>query len=188
LLLIVGLGNPGDKYQNSHHNFGFLVLDALQKKLSSPLNYFSLDKKSNSMIFKHHELLLAKPQTFMNLSGNAVQSLLNFYKLECQNLVVIHDDFDLPLGKIKIVKKGGDAGHHGIESIIKSLGTPNFVRIRLGIYGEKKLSDNLKADKIVLQNFSSGEVGTVKHVIKKVIEAVNFLENHTIEETMNKYN
>lgn len=188
MFLIVGLGNPGEKYARSHHNFGFLVIDALQKKISSPLNYFSLDKKTNSLIFKHENFLLAKPQSFMNNSGECVQKLLSFYKLSPKNLIVIHDDFDLPLGRIKIVTKGGDAGHHGIESVIKSLGTPNFTRIRLGIFGEKKLTHNLKADKIVLQDFSSDEMGKVKHVIKKTIEAINFLTTHTIEETMNKYN
>lgn len=188
MLLIVGLGNPGKKYTASHHNFGFMVLDALQKKISSPLNYFVYDKKTGSQIFKHNDMILAKPQTFMNVSGIALSNLINYYKFKLDEIVVIHDDFDLPLGKIKIVKKGGDAGHHGIESIIKSLGTPEFIRIRLGIYGEKKLTHNLKADKIVLQNFSPEEMGTVKHVTKKVVEAIIFLTTHTIEETMNKFN
>lgn len=165
-----------------------MVLDALQKKISSPLNYFSFDKKTDSQIFKAKDLFLAKPQTFMNTSGAAIQNLINYYKFDIKNLVVVHDDFDLPLGKIKIVKKGGDAGHHGIESIIKSLGTPNFVRIRLGIYGERKMSDNLKADKIVLENFSSHEIGELKHVIKKTVEAIQFVSSHTVEEAMNKFN
>lgn len=188
MLLIVGLGNPGEKYKNSHHNFGFLVLDALQKKISSPLNYFVFDKKTNSEIFKAKDMFLAKPQSFMNNSGESISKLLSFYKLSPENLVVIHDDFDLPLGRIKIVKTGGDAGHHGIESIIRTLKTPNFTRIRLGIFGEKKVTHNLKADKVVLENFSSDEMGTTKHVLKKVVEAINFLASHTVEETMNKYN
>lgn len=188
MLLIVGLGNPGEKYAFSHHNFGFMVLDSLQKKLSSPLNYFSLDKKTNSLIFKARELFLAKPQNFMNSSGAAVKSLLDYYKIDIKNLIVIHDDFDLPLGRMKIVEKGGDAGHHGVESIIKTLGTPAFTRIRLGIYGEKKLTNDLKADKLVLQDFSQDEMGKVKHVVKRAVEAIQFLQNHTIEETMNRYN
>jgi PTH1 family peptidyl-tRNA hydrolase len=154
-MLIVGLGNPGEKYAASHHNFGFMVLDALQKKISSSLNYFTLDKKTNCEIFKAKGLFLAKPQGFMNSSGSAVQNLINYYKHKLSDLIVVHDDFDLPLGRIKIVEKGGDAGHHGIESIIKTLGTPSFARIRLGIYGERKIAQNLKADKVVLQNFSS---------------------------------
>lgn len=165
-----------------------MVLDALQKKISSPLNYFVFDKKTNSFIFKHKAMFLAKPQTFMNASGSAIQNLMNYYKFKIDDLIVIHDDFDLPLGRIKIVKSGGDAGHHGIESIIKSLKTPGFTRIRLGIFGEKKLVHNLKADKVVLENFSSDEMGTAKHVIKKVVEAINFLSSHTVEETMNRYN
>jgi PTH1 family peptidyl-tRNA hydrolase len=190
MFLIVGLGNPGEKHAQSRHNFGFMVLDALQKKISSPLNYFSFDKKTNALIFKHHdELFLAKPQTFMNNSGMAVQNLLNYYKLTPDNLVVIHDDFDLPLGKMKIVKSGGAAGHHGVESVIKEVGTPNFLRMRLGIFGQelKKVHD-LKAEHVVLDNFAPTELNEVRHVVKKAIEAIIFLSTHAVTEAMNKYN
>lgn len=189
MFLIVGLGNPGEKYVFSHHNFGFMVIDALQKKISSPLNYFSFDKKTNAQIFKGGGLFLAKPQGFMNNSGLIVQNLLNFYKFTLANLLVIHDDFDLPLGKMKIVRMGGAAGHHGVESIIKSVGTPNFLRLRLGIFGQelKKVHD-LKAEHIVLDNFSENETSEVKHVVKRAVEAIQFLSNHSAEETMNRYN
>lgn len=189
MLLIVGLGNPGEKHARSRHNFGFMVVDALQKKISSPLNYFTLDKKTNSQIFKAHDLFLAKPQTFMNSSGSAVQNIINYYKFKISDLVVIHDDFDLPLGKMKIVKSGGAAGHHGVESIIKSVGTPNFLRIRLGIFGQelKKVHD-LKAEHIVLDNFAPAELNDVRHAVKRVVEAVLFLSDHTVEEAMNRYN
>jgi PTH1 family peptidyl-tRNA hydrolase len=189
MFLIVGLGNPGEKHAQSRHNFGFMVLDALQKKISSPLNYFSFDKKTNTQIFKAHELFLAKPQTFMNNSGSAVQNTINYYKFKISDLVVIHDDFDLPLGKMKVVKSGGAAGHHGVESIIKSVGTPNFLRLRLGIFGQelKKVHD-LKAEHVVLDNFAPTELNEVRHVVKRAIEAILFLQEYGVEKTMNKYN
>ncbi len=189
MLLIVGLGNPGEKYAFSHHNFGFMVLDSLQKKISSPLNYFSLDKKTNAQIFKAKDLFLAKPQGFMNNSGVVVQNLISYYKFKIPDLLVIHDDFDLPLGKMKIVRMGGSAGHHGVESIIKSVGTPNFLRMRLGIFGQelKKVHD-LKAEHIVLDAFSANEMSEVKHAVKRAVEAIQFLSNHSVEETMNRYN
>ena len=189
MFLIVGLGNPGEKYAFSHHNFGFMVLDALQKKISSVLNYFTFDKKTNAQIFKAKGLFLAKPQGFMNNSGVVVQNLINYYKFKIPDIVVIHDDFDLPLGKMKIVKSGGTAGHHGVESIIKSVGTPNFLRLRLGIFGQelKKVHD-LKAEHIVLDAFSGNEMSEVKHVVKRAVEAVQFLSDHSIEATMNRFN
>lgn len=189
MLLIVGLGNPGEKYAHSRHNFGFAVADALQKKLAPSSENFSFEKKCNSLIYKTAGVLIAKPQAFMNNSGSAVQNIMNFYKLKSADLVVVHDDFDLPLGKLKLATGGGAAGHHGVESIIKFLSTPNFLRMRLGIFGQelKKIHD-IKAEKIVLDTFSSKEKGEVKHVVKRAVEAIIFLQNHTVEETMNKFN
>lgn len=132
MLFIVGLGNPGEKYKNTRHNIGFRVIDEFREK--NNFSEFRISQKFNAEISKGEiagqSVILAKPQTFMNNSGKAVKSLL-------RNLFVIHDDIDLPLGKIKIVKNRGSAGHKGVESIIKELGTKNFIRFRIGISPEK---------------------------------------------------
>lgn len=189
MLLIIGLGNPGEKYALSRHNFGFLAIDSLQRKISSPLENFSLEKKTNCEIFKKNGFLLAKPQLFMNNSGQAVLDLLHFYKLQIANLVLVHDDFDLPLGKIKLSKGGGAAGHRGVESVIKTLKTSDFLRVRLGIYGgEKKKTSKLKAEQIVLQEFTPKEMGEMKSVLKKFVELIKTLEQSNPNNAMNKFN
>ena len=116
--LIVGLGNPGGEYKDTRHNIGFMVVDKLAKELGVTDPSWNTDPKKNALTAKIGEVLLVKPQTFMNKSGFAVSALMNFYKLTPADVWIIHDDIDLPLGKIKIREKGGSAGHHGIESII----------------------------------------------------------------------
>jgi len=151
MILIVGLGNPGKKYEKTRHNVGFRVVDELAKQ-------------------KTREFIIAKPQTFMNNSGKAIKALLNFYKTEPENLWVIHDDIDLPLGKFKISKARGSAGHKGVESIIKELKTKDFWRIRIGIC--PKTGKPKQVEKLVLQNFTKEEEKTLKEVIKTVIEKI----------------
>jgi len=136
MILIAGLGNPGKKYQGTRHNIGFLVIDQL--KTLNP-----------------EGVVLAKPQTFMNNSGKAVKSLLGDYKEKPENLIVVHDDIDLPLGKIKIAKDRGAAGHKGVESIIKELKTKNFTRLRIGI--QPKSGKPRKSEIFVLQKFKKEE-------------------------------
>ena len=128
--LVVGLGNPGNKYKNTKHNIGFILLDTLITQDSR-----SWLKKSNlnSEIIKIDKTIFAKPLTFMNDSGIAVSKILSFYKLNINDLIVIHDDADLELGRIKLAKNSSSAGHHGIESIHQKLGTLDFYRIRIGI-------------------------------------------------------
>jgi PTH1 family peptidyl-tRNA hydrolase len=127
MILIVGLGNPGIKYKRTRHNIGFRALDEFQKENDFP--DFKFSKKFNALISKKDigkkKIILAKPQTFMNKSGQAVKKITTYHSLPTINLVIVHDDIDLPLGKIRIVKKRGSAGHKGIESIIKELGRKN---------------------------------------------------------------
>jgi len=165
-ILIVGLGNPGTKYQKTRHNVGFLVLDAFAKEHG--FTEFSLSKKHASLvsegILNETKALLAKPQTFMNNSGKAVRSLLPKSRLgalkrdlgNIQNLIVVHDDIDIPLGKVKIATNRGSAGHKGVDSIIQALGTKNFIRVRIGIQPEKGKPKNV--DAFVLQPFAVKEV------------------------------
>ncbi len=167
MILIVGLGNPGRKYQKTRHNIGFRVVDELK----------SLNLKN---------VTLAKPKTFMNLSGKAVKSLMTKYKAPPLNLWVIHDDIDLPLGKIRISKGRGAAGHKGVESIIKELKTKNFIRFRIGT--QPKIGKPKNAETFVLQKFNKDEEGLVKEAIKKTAEAIEFSLKVGLAKTMSRYN
>ncbi len=151
MLLIVGLGNPGKKYTKTRHNIGFQVIDNL-KSLNLP------------------RAILAKPKTFMNLSGKAIKSLIVKYKIPFTCLWVVHDDIDLPLGKTRISKNRGPAGHKGVKSIIKEIGTKNFNRFRIGIRPEKGKPKNI--EKFVLQKFNKKEEQVIKEVIKKTNEEI----------------
>ena len=161
--LIVGLGNPGKEYSANRHNVGFLSLNYLAKA-----NHISFDKKQGKArvgtgMIAGNEVALAKPQTYMNLSGQAVLPLMQRYKLNLEDLVVIHDDLDLPLGKIRIRKSSSAGGHNGAKSIIASLGSQDFVRIRVGIGRPESAgeSDNREVVDYVLGDFDREEMKTV---------------------------
>ena len=151
MILIVGLGNPGEKYKNSRHNLGFMVLDELAREmLSLAKTKWQENKKFNSQFIGiGPKTILVKPQTMMNASGFAVAKVANFYHIEPAEIWVIHDDADLPLGRIKIRLGGGSGGHRGIDSMIEQLGTDKFVRFRLGI-GEANRGKDRLLEKYVL--------------------------------------
>ena len=170
--LIIGLGNPGEKYKNTRHNTGFIALDTLAKKLNL---YFSFAKKFNSEIaqtnLKGEKTLLAKPQTFMNNTGQAVQALVSFYKIDPKkDLTIIYDDIDLPIGEIR--NSGlSSAGHNGMQSIIQSLNTNEINRFRIGILNLPKEQIQNTAN-YVLGNFSKEEQEKIKEVINKIIQEI----------------
>lgn len=185
MILIVGLGNPGEKYENTRHNLGFMVLDDLAKKLL-PLEktIWKKDNKSNSLFIINTPLfILAKPQTFMNASGSSVSKLAAYYKIKPQNIWVIHDDVDLPLGKFKIRVGGAAAGHHGVESIMAGLGTDKFVRFRLGI--GRPVEDSFSVESYVLEGLEAKEA---RKMIKKTVKAVSMALEKGLEKTMNRFN
>lgn len=153
MILIVGLGNPGKKYEKTRHNLGYEVIDELLK-----LNF--------------HNVILAKPNTFMNDSGKAVKELITNYKLPTTHLWVIHDDVDLKLGDLRIVQNRGSAGHKGVASIIKELGTKNFTRFRMGINPDLTKRVYKDLDEFVVEKFSSAEEKIIKELIEKVKKAV----------------
>ncbi len=204
MILIVGLGNPGKKYVNTRHNLGFQVIDKFFKNRGmSNFFDFKFEKKFLSLISKgklnNKKIILAKPQTFMNLSGKAVKSLITHYLpkerqiqamarilRQFDNLWVMHDDIDLSLGKIRIAIGQGAAGHKGVESIIKELNSKNFVRFRIGI--QSKTGKPKNSEKFVLQKFTKEEEKVVKEVIKKTIEAIEFSLKKGLEKAMNRYN
>ncbi|MBU3957422.1 aminoacyl-tRNA hydrolase [Patescibacteria group bacterium] len=207
--LIVGLGNPGKKYQNSRHNLGFEVVDALAHKLlvhssrqgrGSPRAAWFMDKKFKSEILEinklpttNSKLLLALPATYMNNSGLAVKLLVDFYKIPLSDLIIIHDDLDLNLGKIKIRQGGSGAGHHGVESIIKSLEGDEFIRVKLGIatpslQSSERGGQAVDVDRFVLKKFMPSERSRVRRMIKEVVEAMELLLKEGLEKAQNKYN
>jgi len=163
MFLIVGLGNPSKKFEKTRHNAGFQAVDFLVGEKDK----FNRSKKLNAEILKQGENIFAKPQTFMNRSGQAVRSLVDYYKIKPENVIVIYDELDLPFGEIRIRESGSSAGHNGIKSIIEHLGTDEFYRIRIGIANEKK--DKIPADKFVLKKFSRGEL---KELEKKILPEV----------------
>jgi len=178
--IIVGLGNPGKKFENTRHNVGFMAIDKFAKKNNFP--DFKLQKKADALVSENSDIILVKPQTFMNESGKAVKKILE--NSPSTNLIVVHDDIDLPVGKIKIIKDRGSAGHKGVESIIQNIGNENLIRIRIGIAPEQ----NIEAKKIVLKKFSKEEQEALSQTITKTAEALNFLINNGLEKTMNEYN
>ena len=186
--LIVGLGNPGGQYKDTRHNIGFMVVEKLARELGAGMApAWDTDDKRNVLTAHIGEVLLVKPQTFMNKSGFAVRALVDFYKLTPDDVWVIHDDIDLPLGKIKIREKGGSAGHHGIESIIKELGTDVFVRFRLGV-GRGEEANDRSVISFVLSRFRQSEAGTLKHLVQHGTEAVQTAILKGIDVAMNRFN
>jgi len=184
-LLVVGLGNPGKEFDFTPHNVGFLILDKIKKEYNFP--DFIFLKEANSLISSgeilEKKLILAKPQTFMNNSGFAVKSLMKNYNLSENNLLVIHDDFDLPFGKMRISKNRSDGGHKGVKSIINEISTKNFVRIRIGFQPENGKPKNL--EKFVLKKISKQKIN---NLAKKAFEIFDFLLKEGLEKTMSKYN
>ena len=175
MLLIVGLGNPGSKYQNTRHNVGFMVLDKVMRKLL-PIKKSKWQevKRLKSLVVKEENFILAKPQVAMNVNGLAVNKLISNFKLQTSSLLVVHDDLDLPLGQIKIVQKRGAAGHRGVESVIRSLDSDGFWRVRVGIGRNfKHESDSSKevAD-YVLSPFAQWEKQKAYNVISQATELV----------------
>ena len=179
---IVGLGNPGDEYVETRHNMGRMVLDAFIKK--NGWDKFEFNKKINALEtlgkFGKNKALLLKPETFMNKSGEAVKSLIKTKKAAA-TLVVIHDDLDLPLGKVKISFNKSSGGHRGVESIIKAVKTEEFIRLRLGISGEtvggkiKKPQGEEKVIDTILGEFKKSEADDLKKVIKKSVTALEMI-------------
>jgi len=192
MVLIVGLGNPGKKSARPRHNIGFMVIEEFKRKNLDKYHFsdFKFIKTFNSLIsegiLNGKKIILAKPQTFMNVSGKAVKILIENGKLKIENLIVIHDDLDLPLGKIRVVKGRGSAGHKGVESIIKELETKNFIRFRIGIQPIAGKPKNV--EKFVLQKFNKTEGVIVKEVIKNSCLAIREFLEKGLERAMMKYN
>jgi peptidyl-tRNA hydrolase, PTH1 family len=188
VLLIAGLGNPGPRYQATRHNIGFRVIDELARQCGVPGSAFR-DKfhgEVASARLGNEELLLLKPQTFMNESGRSVQAACTFYKIKPSELIVAHDELDLPLSDVRLKKGGGDGGNRGIRSVSGALG-PDYVRIRLGIGRPPPDFRGDPAD-FVLQAFPLAEQAIVEQMISRAAEAVTLVTSLGLEKAMNRIN
>lgn len=181
MTLVAGLGNPGTKYENNRHNIGFLVIDKIAKKLSLPLK----EKSDFKAIFsKNKDTLYAKPLTFMNLSGESIFKIKDYYKVENKNIIVVHDDLDLPFGTIKFKLGGSHGGHNGLKSIDSHVGQ-DYIRIRVGI--GKPLRKEMVAH-YVLSDFTKEETNTLQDIIiPHILDAITAIETNDINEIKSKY-
>lgn len=175
--LIVGLGNPGKEYENTRHNVGFEVIDHLVNG-----NIFS--SKFNGLYYKDGDVIYLKPQTFMNLSGNCVVQFKNYFKIDGKDILIIHDDLDLPLGSAKIKFSSGSGGDNGVKSIIESLATNNFGQYKIGISNNK----NIDTKDYVLGKFSKNERELLNKQILLSNDVIKYYINNDIEKTMSYYN
>lgn len=183
--LIVGLGNPGREYRDNRHNIGFMLIDRLAVRLNAQGMRLQSQALVVSATYEGRKLILAKPQTYMNLSGQAVQGLIRFYKLPLQNLLVAHDDLDLPLGTLRLRPGGGSGGQKGVASTIERLGTSDFPRLRLGI---GRPPGRMDAAAYVLQDFSASELPIVSEVLNRATDAVLTFVLEGLDRAMNRFN
>jgi len=182
--LIVGLGNPGKRFEGTRHNVGFWVVDEFAHSVGVPFKLKICDAVVGEGELEGERILVAKPQTFMNLSGKAVGGLVWYYHVPVERLLVIFDDADLPPGKIRVRQRGSSGGHKGMESIIAALGTENFPRIRIGIgkpdFGELR--------EYVLSKFTSQDLELVRPAVGRAVEAIKFILCHGVERAMSEFN
>lgn len=182
--LIVGLGNPGVKYEFTRHNAGFLMLDFYAKEKGFEINKLKNKALISEQFINGEKVIFAKPQTFMNLSGDSVLLLAEYYGIDNEDIFVIYDDISLPLGKIRIRKKGSAGGHNGIKDLILKLDGDNFPRLKIGVSGngDKDLID------YVLGAFPKSDLEVLNKVAKKTVEIIDSFLKDGVEHCMNKYN
>lgn len=184
--LVVGLGNPDKKYTLTRHNSGFLCVDELAEKHGFKINKLKFKALIADTVINSHRVIVTKPQTYMNLSGEAVREAVNFYKIPPENVIVIFDDISLDVGKLRIKRKGSDGGHNGIKSIVSCISSNNFPRIKLGV-GKKPHPDyDLAA--WVLSEFKKDEAKPLKEAIDNACDALLLMLDGKIDEAMNKFN
>lgn len=190
--LLIGLGNPGEKYTRTRHNVGFIILDEIQKNLEFPK--FEFNKKFNALVTEKNivseknkpnllskifsasnkeKIILVKPQTFMNNSGESIRAIFDFYKLSSRNLVVINDDLDILVGKYKVSSDSSARGHNGVQSIIDHIGTQNIKRVKVGVEKETgRASRQTPGEQFVLDNFTSDELNKITSLTSQIVSEI----------------
>ncbi|NLN39624.1 MAG: aminoacyl-tRNA hydrolase [Smithella sp.] len=181
--VIVGLGNPGRRYEQTRHNIGFMALQTLAGRLEIELDHKSFDSLWGKGAVGDQKVLLAEPQTYMNLSGTAVRQLQSFFKTDISNLIVIHDDLDLPFGSVRLKAGGGTAGHKGLASIQNNMGTSEFTRVRLGI---GKPVDKTRIEGYVLEPFRKEECDELPVILDQAATAVTEIILNGLQQAMNR--
>jgi PTH1 family peptidyl-tRNA hydrolase len=182
--MIVGLGNPGQEYSNTRHNVGFMVMD----ELAARWQVSAWKKRNEALVGEYRgkeQILMVKPQTYMNLSGMAVGELARWYKIPEENIVVIFDDMDLPVGRLRLRMKGSSGGHRGLESVLMHLGKEGFPRVRIGI---GRPPEGRQVVDYVLSRFNAEEVPLLWEALKKAADAVECMMEHGINKAMNQFN
>ena len=183
--LLIGLGNPGREYINTRHNIGFMLIDRLTIRLDAR----GMKMQSNAIVitsrYEEQKIILAKPQTYMNLSGQSVQGLAHFYKIPLENLLVAHDDLDIPFGTIRIRPTGGPGGQRGMASTIEKLGTKDFPRLRLGI---GRPPGRMDPKDYVLQDFSRDDAKLLPEILDRATDAALTFVTDGLNKAMNKFN
>jgi peptidyl-tRNA hydrolase, PTH1 family len=183
--LIAGLGNPGREYRENRHNIGFMVVDRLCQTLSISISKVQSKALTGTGQFSGHKIILAKPQTYMNLSGQSISGLARYYKIPVDQILVAHDDIDLPLGTLRLRPGGGSGGQKGIASTIEQLGTGEFARMRIGI---GRPPGQMEAAAYVLQNFNAQERDFVDATLDRAVKAAQAFIERGLEAAMNLYN
>ena len=184
--LIVGLGNPGGKYEITRHNAGFLCADLFAESMNTEIKRLKYHALTAEVNIDGHRCLLMKPQTFMNNSGEAVGEAAKFYKIPAEKIIVVFDDISLPIGKLRVRRKGSAGGHNGIKSIISHLGSENFPRVKIGV-GAKPHPDYDLGD-WVLTSFKKEDFPALKEAMVNACEAVKLIVNGNTDKAMNLYN
>lgn len=183
--LIAGLGNPGSAYDNTRHNIGFRAAERAAERLGVKIGKKKFRSLCAEALYSDKKLLIIKPQTLMNASGEALREAKEFYRIALEQIIVVYDELDLPLGNIRVNREGGSAGHNGIKSIIASLGSGEFCRVRIGIgkpLGEKEARDH------VLSGFSSDERKTAAEMVEVAVKATLEIISGGVDSAMNKFN
>ncbi len=183
--LIAGLGNPGSSYENTRHNIGFCAAERAAERLGVKIRKKKFRSLCAEAPQEDHKVLIIKPQTFMNSSGEAIREAKQFYGIDLERIIVIYDELDLPLGNVRVNRAGGSAGHNGIKSIIESLGSGQFARVRIGIgrpYGKKKARNH------VLSEFLSDEKKTAAEMVEVAVDAAFEIIIGGVDSAMNRFN
>lgn len=182
---IVGLGNPGTAYANTRHNAGFMVIDELARRHGSDVNSSKCKALTGEVRIQSEKVALLKPMTYMNLSGESVRAFMDYYKVKLEDLIVVYDDLDTEVGRIRLRYQGSAGGHNGIKSIIQHTGTQTFNRVRIGISRPKP---GVVISDYVLSPFAKAEQAEARRMVEEACDAIEYAVFHTFEQTMAKFN
>ncbi|HRO67746.1 MAG TPA: aminoacyl-tRNA hydrolase [Pseudobdellovibrionaceae bacterium] len=184
--LIAGLGNPGSKYALTRHNIGFMAIDYLLKSLGAPDSKTDFKGLVNKFRWEDQEIVTVKPQTFMNLSGDSVRPLMDFYKIPLENLIVVHDEIDIPFNSIRLQKNRGHGGHNGIRDLHGKLGSPDYIRLKLGV--GRSANPEIPVHEHVLQRFSDEEMTALPEFLNRSVDALEAVIRDGLSKASTKFN